>query len=59
VVQDDTIYLFLPESSYLFLPESSNPSREELMALLMEVNSLLIPWVESIDISSAVLLWRL
>jgi enoyl-[acyl-carrier-protein] reductase (NADH) len=25
------------------------------MALLMEVNSLLTPWVESIDISSAVL----
>lgn len=25
------------------------------MALLMELNSLLIPWVESIDISSAVL----
>jgi NAD(P)-dependent dehydrogenase (short-subunit alcohol dehydrogenase family) len=48
MVQNDTIYK-------MFLPESSNPNREEFMALLTEMNSLPIPWVESIDISNAVL----
>lgn len=38
-----------------FLPESKNPTREEFMDLLQELNSLPIPWVEPIDISNAVL----
>jgi NAD(P)-dependent dehydrogenase (short-subunit alcohol dehydrogenase family) len=48
MVQNGTIYK-------MFLPESPNPSREEFMALLTEMNSLPIPWVESMDISNAVL----
>lgn len=48
MVQNETIYR-------MFLPESENPTREEFMALLTEMNSLPIPWVESIDISNAVL----
>lgn len=38
-----------------FLPESKNPTREEFMDLLQELNSLPIPWVEPIDISNAAL----
>lgn len=48
MVQNETIYR-------MFLPESPNPSREEFMALLTEMNSLPIPWVEASDISNAVL----
>ncbi|MBO0872783.1 MAG: mycofactocin-coupled SDR family oxidoreductase, partial [Pseudonocardia sp.] len=48
MVQNDSIY-------QLFLPDSPNPSREEFMDLLTELNSLPIPWAESSDISNAVL----
>ncbi|MQA14566.1 MAG: mycofactocin-coupled SDR family oxidoreductase [Pseudonocardiaceae bacterium] len=48
MVQNETVY-------EMFLPESSNPTREEFMALLTEMNSLPIPWVEVNDISNAVL----
>jgi (+)-trans-carveol dehydrogenase len=48
MVQNDTIYR-------MFLPDSPNPTRDEFMALLTEMNSLPIPWVESIDITNAVL----
>jgi (+)-trans-carveol dehydrogenase len=48
MVQNETIYR-------MFLPDSDNPSREEFMALLTELNSLPIPWVEVSDISNAVL----
>ena len=48
MVQNDTVYR-------MFLPESPNPTREEFMGLLTEMNGLSIPWVESIDISNAVL----
>lgn len=48
MVQNDTIYR-------MFLPDSPNPNREEFMALLTELNSLPIPWVETSDISNAVL----
>lgn len=48
MVQNDTIYR-------MFLPESDNPNREEFKALLTELNSLPIPWVEVSDISNAVL----
>lgn len=48
MVQNQTVY-------DMFLPDSPNPSREEFMELLTELNSLPIPWTEVSDISNAVL----
>lgn len=48
MVQNQTVY-------EMFLPDSPNPSREEFMELLTELNSLPIPWTEVSDISNAVL----
>jgi SDR family mycofactocin-dependent oxidoreductase len=39
----------------LFLPDARNPSREEAAQLMKVLNALPIPWVESVDISNAVL----
>ena len=39
----------------LFLPDALNPSREEASQLMKVMNALPIPWVESVDISNAVL----
>ena len=39
----------------VFLPDLDNPSREDVAAAMQLTNALPIPWVESVDISNAVL----
>jgi NAD(P)-dependent dehydrogenase (short-subunit alcohol dehydrogenase family) len=47
VINDPTIKLFLPESEH--------PTREEFAAVMQETHVLPVPWVESRDVSNAVL----
>ncbi|HEX4982100.1 MAG TPA: mycofactocin-coupled SDR family oxidoreductase [Ilumatobacteraceae bacterium] len=47
VINDPTIKLFLPESD--------RPTREEFAAVMQESHALPVPWVESRDVSNAVL----
>ena len=45
------------EATYrLFRPDLENPTREDFISASQAVNALPIPWVESVDISNALLL---
>jgi NAD(P)-dependent dehydrogenase (short-subunit alcohol dehydrogenase family) len=39
----------------MFLPESESPTKEEFGAVMQESHALPVPWVESRDVSNAVL----
>lgn len=48
MVQNDALYR-------LFLPASENPTKEEFAAISQATQAMPIPWVESVDISNALL----
>ncbi|WP_064076120.1 mycofactocin-coupled SDR family oxidoreductase [Prescottella equi] len=51
----DTIMIQNPGTYGMFSPGDPEPSREKAMPGFMSLNTLPVPWVESIDISNAVL----
>jgi (+)-trans-carveol dehydrogenase len=53
--QVDTPMIMNDAMFRLFLPEAERPTREEFAQASQETNALPIPWVESIDVSNAVL----
>jgi (+)-trans-carveol dehydrogenase len=44
-----------PSSYSLFVPDLANPTREVMMERLMTLSLLPVPWVDSVDVSNAVL----
>ncbi|MEX5717032.1 mycofactocin-coupled SDR family oxidoreductase [Geodermatophilus maliterrae] len=51
----DTIMIQNPGTWAMFSPGDPEPSREKAMPGFMSLNTLPVPWVESVDISNAVL----
>ncbi len=51
----DTPMIQNPAMHHLFRPDLENPSREDVVSPLTEVNALPIPWVEPRDISEGML----
>ncbi|WP_028937386.1 mycofactocin-coupled SDR family oxidoreductase [Pseudonocardia spinosispora] len=51
----DTPMIDNPAVRSLFVPQVQNPSKEQARELMKAMNALPIPWVESVDISNAVL----
>lgn len=48
--------MFLNDASYrLFRPDLEQPTREDVIPLLMQINKLGVPWVDAADVSNAVL----
>jgi NAD(P)-dependent dehydrogenase (short-subunit alcohol dehydrogenase family) len=51
----DTAMLRNPETLRLFRPDLENPTVEDVTAAFQATNAMPIPWVESVDISNALL----
>jgi SDR family mycofactocin-dependent oxidoreductase len=50
-----TDMIFNPAVYKLFLPETEGPTREQAAEVFRTINALPIPWVESVDVSNALL----
>jgi SDR family mycofactocin-dependent oxidoreductase len=51
----DTIMIQNPGTYGMFAPDDPNPTQEKAMPGFMSLNTLPVPWVESVDISNALL----
>jgi NAD(P)-dependent dehydrogenase (short-subunit alcohol dehydrogenase family) len=51
----DTIMIQNPGTYAMFSPGDPEPSQEKAMPGFMSLNTLPVPWIESVDISNAVL----